>query len=211
MKKLFCVRLNDGRGVICPPSPTKKKTNDKALFFEVGWFLVYPRHRHERHFRANCILLNGGQDQEGKKRTGRGGSKEEGESGGTSSPCRGHSFFKGGRGESNNTFPIGKKKGIGWRPQKNTGALSSRRAARTVGIFFSFERRIKNRASPFFPRGVRLHRRVIWFFLSMPLPFCSKKKDRGYKNSSEACGRFECMQVSQKRRSVTGNVFFKYG
>ena len=92
----------------------------------------------------------------GKKRPGGGGSKEEGESGGTSSPCRGHSFFKGGRGESNNTFPIGKKKGIGWRPQKNTGALSSRRAARTVGIFFSFERRIKNGASPFFPRGVRL-------------------------------------------------------
>jgi hypothetical protein len=159
-------------------------------------------------------LLNGGQDHyrvrkhKGKKRTGRGGSKEEGESGGTSSPCRGHSFFfKGGRGESNNTFPIGKKKrGIGWRPQKNTGALSSQ-----LGSSFSFERRLKNGGESFFSAGGSPHRRVLWFFLSMPLPFCSKKKDCGYKNSSEACGRFECMQVLRKRRSVTGNVFFKYG
>jgi len=142
----------------------------------------------------------------GKKGPGGGGSKEEGESGGTSSPCRGHSFFKGGRGESNNTFPIGKKKGIGWRPQKNTGALSSQ-----LGSSFSFERRLKNGGESFFSAGGSPHRRVLWFFLSMPLPFCSKKKDCGYKNSSEACGRFECMQVSQKRRSVTGNVFFKYG
>ena len=139
------------------PSPRQKKTNDKALFFEVGWFLVYPRHRHERHFRANCILLNGGQDQEGKKRTGRGGIKrrrgERRDIVSSPPPPVADSGFLKGEGETNNTFPIGKKKGIGWRPQKNTGALSSRRAARTVGIFFSFERRIKNRGESLFSAG----------------------------------------------------------
>jgi hypothetical protein len=143
----------------------------------------------------------------GKKGPGGGGIKRRrGERRDIVSLSRTLVFFKGGRGGSNNTFPIGKKKGIGWRPQKNTGALSSQ-----LGSSFSFERRLKNGGESFFSAGGSPHRRVLLFFLSMPLPFCSKKKDCGYKNSSEACGRFECMQVSQKRRSVTGNVFFKYG
>jgi hypothetical protein len=153
---------------------------DTSAIFERGFHLYFVE-RGRDHYRVR--------KHKGKKRTGRGGSKEEGESGGTSSPCRGHSFFKGGRGESNNTFPIGKKKGIGWRPQKNTGALSSQ-----LGSSFSFERRLKNGGESLFSAGgggVRLHRRVIWFNLSTPPPFCSKKKDRGYKKTSEACGRWD--------------------
>jgi hypothetical protein len=143
--------------------------------------------------------------REKKDRAGRGTQKKKGRAAGHRLPVADTRFLKGGRGKV--TFPIGKnKKGIGWRPQKNTVALSSQ-----LGSSFSFERRLKNGGESFFSAGGSPHRRVLWFFLSMPLPFCSKKKDCGYKNSSEACGRFECMQVSQKRRSVTGNVFFKYG
>jgi hypothetical protein len=152
-------------------------------------------------------LLTGGTGP-GREKKDRGGGdqKKKGRAAGHRLPVADTRFFKGGRGGSNNTFPIGKKKGIGWRPQKNTGALSSQ-----LGSSFSFERRLKNGGESFFSAGGSPHRRVLWFFLSMPLPFCSKKKDCGYKKPSEACGRYECMQVLSKRRSVTGNVFFKYG
>ena len=170
-----------------PPPPTKKPTIRPSSSRSVDFRFILATDT-SAIFERTLFLLNGGdrtRKHKGKKRPGAGGSKEEGE----------------------NTFPIGKnKKGIGWRPQKNTGALSSQ-----LGSSFSFERRLKNGGESFFSAGGSPHRRVLWFFLSMPLPFCSKKKDCGYKNSSEACGRFECMQVSQKRRSVTGNVFFKYG
>jgi hypothetical protein len=99
-------------------------------------------------FSSELYFVERGTGPGREKKDRAGGSKEEGESGGTSSPCRGHSFFKGGRGGSNNTFPIGKKKGIGWRPQKNTGALSSQ-----LGSSFSFERRLKNGGESLFSAG----------------------------------------------------------
>ena len=91
-----------------------------------------------------------GPGREKKDRAG-GDQKKKGRAAGHRLPVADTRFFKGGRGGNNNTFPIGKKKGIGWRPQKNTGALSSQ-----LGSSFSFERRLKNGGESFFSAGVRL-------------------------------------------------------
>ncbi len=70
--------------------PPDKKTNDKTLFFEVGWFLVYPTSPPTRAPSSSelffCWTGDRTRKHKGKKRPGAGGSKEEGESGGTSSP-----------------------------------------------------------------------------------------------------------------------------
>ena len=56
-----------------------------------------------------------------------------------------------------------------------------------------FVRATAKKRSPFFPRGGRGSPPPTRYsvFTFIPLPFCSKKKDRGHKKTSEACGRWD--------------------